>query len=232
MARTSLSDHRTKKGETVATLTALEQVILEEIDEDLTTAEVWDGTGELREALSDAIDEACFFADLFEDRISIGLKADTMFYSLASVSSYPLFAKRAYLREQEREIDCSSLVSISKRDPYFMLARSAPREYVPLSPALIMVYPCYSSDGGVVELDVIACPKHYSEAANFLTLREELEQALVCYGKYYLMMRAGGMDKMALGEYEEYLKAIGALQEFKHHHRAMAQFRYKAMGES
>lgn len=215
----------------MATLTALEEIILEEIDENLTTAEVWDGTGELREALSDAIDECCFFADLFEDRITVALKADTMFYSLASANSYPLFIRRGYLREQVREIDCSSLESIRLRDPNFMLPRTAPREYVPLSPSLIMVYPCYSSDGGALELDVIACPQHYSEAANFLSIREELEQALVHYGKYYLMLRAGGMDKMALSEYEEYLKAIGALQEFKHHQRAMARFRYQAMGE-
>jgi len=215
----------------VATLTALEQLILEEIDENLTTAEVWDGTSELREALSDAIDECCFFTDLFEDRLSIPLQADMMFYSLACANSYPLFIKRVYLREQEREIDCSSLISIAKRDSQFMLPRSSPREYVPLSPTLIMIYPCYDTDGGVVELDLIATPKHYSTAANFITIRQELEEALVHYGKYYLLLRAGGMDKMALYEYGEYLKGIGTMQEFEHHKRATHEYRLRAIGE-
>jgi len=216
----------------MATLTDLEQQILEEIHEDLTTAEVWDGDDELREALGDAIDECCFFTNLFTDKVMVPLKEDVMFYSLSATNSYPLFIRRAYLREQERELDCASLISIVRRDANFMLGRGAPREYVPLSPSVLMVYPCYSSDGGIIELDVVATPKHYSLASNFITTREELEDALVHYGKYYLLLRAGGMDTMAMGEYERYLKAIGAQQEFKHHNRALARYRYKQQGEA
>jgi len=215
----------------MASLTSLEEQVLGEIHEDLTSPEVWDGDDELREALGDGIDECCFFTSLFTDRLIVPLKKNVMFYSLSAMSSYPLFIRRAYLREQERELECTSLVSIVKRDSHFMLGRSSPREYVPLSPSLIMVYPCYSTDGGSVELDVVATPKHYSLSTDFLTTREELEDALVHYGKYYLLLR-GGMTELALEEYGLFLKALGAQKQFAHHHREMARFRYKAQGEA
>jgi len=212
--------------------TDIETQILREVGEDLTTPFKWDGEGELREAIADGLDEACMVGEYFTQGLTLGMEANVAFYELSAVGFYPLYIKRAFLREQERELDSTSLVSIMTRDKQWQISRGAPREYVQLSPSLIMLYPCYSSDGGALELDVVGTQKHYDDDSEWLTLREELENALIHYGKYYLFMRSGGRVELALAEYQEYLRGVGAHQQLKHHKQALRQYRYQSRGES
>jgi len=216
----------------MATLTDIETLVLEEIGENLTTAVVWDGSIELREALADGLDELGMLGKFFERSLVLALEANISFYSLSCENFYPLYIKRATLLDQSRELDCNSLAGLAKIDKKFLISRASPREFIPLSPKLIMVYPCYSDDGGAIKLDMVGVPSHYATATEYVGLQEELEQALIHYGKYHLMLRAGGMDEMAMQEYELFLKAARADQQYRHHRKALREYRLKEYAEA
>ncbi len=212
-------------------LTDIENQILMEVGEDLVTPEVWEQGGPLQEIIADGLDEACLISAYFSEKVIVPLAANTSFYSLAITAAHPLYITRAYLREQVRELECTGLLSLAKKDARFLVSRGSPREYIPLAPRLLMIYPCYSVDGGALELDVVCCPKHSDVVPELTIMREELEEGLVHYGKYGLFMLAGGRVSEALDEYQLYLTKLGAHQQFKHHNKALRRYRYKQMGE-
>lgn len=213
------------------TLTDVETQVLYEVGENLTTAEVWDGDDELRDALADALDEAAMAGDYFVQKISIGLKEDVAIYSIAADGFYPFFVKRAYLREQTREIECETIRGLKNRDERFLLSQGAPWLYVPLDCETVLVSPYYGADGGVLELDCVGTLSPYATANEFVSIGESLEEALVSYGKYFLLMRAGSRIEEALQEFEQYLQTLSLHQEFKHHRRSLYHYRFKAYGE-
>jgi len=216
----------------MATLTDIETQVLEEIGENLTTAIVWDGSTELREALADGLDELGMLGKFFERSLVLALEADVSFYSLSCENFYPFYIKRATLLDQNRELDCDSLIRLAGQDKKFLISRASPRQFIPLSSELIMIYPCYAAVGGAVQLDMVGVPSHYATATEYVGLQEELEQALIHYGKYHLMLRAGGLDGMAMQEYEFFLKAAGADQQYAHHRKALREYRLKEFGEA
>jgi len=212
-------------------LTDLETQILEEVREDLTTAENWDGTLDLREAIADGIDEASMFGKYFVEKTLISLIADVAFYSVSLEGHYPLSIIGARLLEQDRELEATTLTGLSNNSDNWLISRGAPYKYVPLSNDTLIVWPCYDSDGGVIELDVICTPEHYSDDKDWVSIGEELEQALVSYGKYSLLMQTGGQEEVALKEYENYLRLIKATHRLSHHRRAVNRYRFLERGE-
>ena len=210
----------------MASLTDLELQILNEVSENLTTAENWSGDDELREAIGDAIDEAAMVGEYYTQKMLIPLKANVMFYSLGAQNFYPLWIKSVRLVEENRFLDTESLLLFGDRAKSWMISRGSPQSYVPYSPKIIILFPCYASDGGVVEVEVVGTPAHYDNDSGYITLREELEEALIHYGKYHLLSRSAQGERMALMEYQKYLKSIGAHLNFKHHNKALARYIY------
>ena len=97
---------------------------------------------------------------------------------------------------------------------------------MPYAPNILIVLPCYAHDGGVIEVECVGTPAHYDNDSGYITLREELEEALIHYGKYHLLSRSAQSERMALMEYQKYLKSIGAHLNFKHHNKALARYIY------
>ena len=210
----------------MASLTDLELQILNEVSENLTTADNWSGDDELREAIGDAIDEAAMVGEYYTQKILIPLKADVMFYSLTAQNFYPLWVKSVRLIEENRFLDTESLLLFGDNAKSWMISRGSPQSYVPYAPNILIVFPCYASDGGVIEVECVGTPAHYDNEAGYVTLREELEEALIHYGKYHLLSRSAQSERMALMEYQKYLKSIGAHLNFKHHNKALARYIY------
>ncbi len=208
----------------------LERDILESIAENLQDADNWQGTDELREALGDAIDEACFLGEYFTQRVLLPLKADVSFYEVSVPGGYPLYVKRAYLLDQERRLFPRSFQMLSRRDRKWLLSSGTPIYYTSLSPTLISFYPSTSTDGGAVELDLVCCPVHYTETEGIYELRRELEEALIHYGRYCLLMRMPNRLEEAIGEFAEYLKALKAHSEFRYYSRAVELYRLQGEG--
>jgi len=207
-------------------LTDIETEVLRQLDEDLENEYNWTGEVGLREAIADAIDELCLFGAFFEQRVMLPLKANVGVYEISLDTAYPLYIKRAKLWETDIRLQCESLIGMSQKNPQWLISRGSPFKYIPLSNSLVMFYPFNSSDGDSVELTVVCTPKHYESDRLFLTIREEMEDALICYGKYFLLLREKGMLREALNEYKSFLSLAGMTQELKHHSQGVRRFLY------
>lgn len=211
----------------MATLTDIETEVLYEVVENFTTPENWSGDSELREALCDAIDEIAMVKDFFVVDHYISLKADTAFYSLSLNDYNPLFVRRATLVEQDRRLEPETIMSLFHMSPSWTINRGSPQIYCCPSSDIIVFWPCYATDGGIVKLDVVCTPDHYTAADGFLTIREELEDALIHYGKYHLLLRSGRKMWKALREYKKYLDYFAPVKAVEEHAKAMRKFRFK-----
>lgn len=211
----------------MTTLTDIETAVLYEVEENLTSSYNWDGDDELREAIADAIDEICFIQELHVEKVSVPLLEDTPFYTISIDGFTPLFIKSAYLPEQDRRLDCESLSSLGRQDQRFILESGSPRYYVPITNDLVGFFPYKAADGGIVRLTIVCVPDHYSYADGYVSIREEFEEALIRYGKYYLMMRSGRHFDRAIEEFTAYLEMASPISLLKHHKRAVQKHRYR-----
>jgi len=221
-------------------ITDVEQQILDEIDDaydatDSNVGDVWhDDTAiaEVRKAISDGIDEACMHGEFFVQNLVVPLVEDCAFYSISPNRFYPYYLTRLRFVDEDRDLECVTFRWLYQRDSMFMLSSGTPFHYVPISTDLFYIWPRPSSSAGVLNATVVGTPQAYTDDARYLTVREELEQALVAYGRYHLFMRAGGRFKMALEAYAEYAQLIGATQLFKHVQKQLRELRYKSYAES
>lgn len=221
-------------------ITDVEQQLLDEIDDsydanDSDVGDVWhDDTAmaEIRKAISDAIDEACMYGDFFSQRLVVPLIADTAFYSLSLNRFYPYYVTEVRFLDEDRRLECKTFSYLKQRDSKFLLSSGTPYIYVPIASDLIYIWPRPSSSAGVLEVYVVGTPQAYSSSQRFVTIREELEQALIAYGRYHLYMRARGRMEMALEAYAEYARLIGASGLFRHTQKQLRELRYRGYGEA
>ena len=210
----------------MATLTDLEKIILDELGEDSDSPEVWAGSTDLREAIADGIDELSMFEAFFVQTAMIPLVNNVAFYSVAVDAGYPLWAKRARLWNADRKLDPYSLGEIIAQDRQFLISRGTPIGYVMLSPELLLLYPCNSSTTDVVALDMVCTYSHYAIHNEYVSVRDELEQALVHYGKYHKLMQVKGTQGRALEEYQKFLELTKATIAAKEHSMLLKELRF------
>lgn len=209
----------------MTTLTSIESEVLREVSD--TNEDNWTGDSELREALADALDEICMVSDFFIEELLIPLEDDVMFYPLALARAWPLWIKNAWYLPTDRKLDVESLNSLAKINPSWLLSRGSPRVYIPYSSETIIVWPCSSSDGGVVRVEVVCTPKHYDHDEEFLSIREEFEQTLIAYGKYHLLLRSGGPSELWVGTFQDYIEGGVGTMALAHHKQAMRKYMFK-----
>lgn len=210
----------------MSTLTDLESQILDELGE-ASTPEVWTGETDLREALYDALDECAMIGPFFTTSIMIPLRDDRAFYAMEADGAFPLYVRRAKLWETDRRLKPISLIKLRAKDERFLLSRGSPIRYCPLASDLILFYPAPAADGDSVKVDVVCTYAHSTHHREFVTIREELEAALIHYGKYHKLFQVKGNMQDALEEYQEYLRALGMFKELKSHAHALRVVRFQ-----
>lgn len=203
----------------MATLSDIETEVLLEIGEDTSDPAVFSGTDELRSGLADAIDELCMYGEFFMEKLQLRLLANTAFYSVALQNHWPLWIKKARLVEQNRDLECETLNGMEKYGSTWLLGRGSPYVYVPLGPGAVIVWPCYASNGGIVELDVVCAPKAYGADDLYLSLSQKFELALIAYGRYVLLLKSGDFQAAMLA-FNDYLSYGGLTQTFGEHQHA------------
>lgn len=209
----------------MATLTDIESEILRQVSD--TDEDNWEGDSELREALADALDEIAISREFFVEELFIALVDDVMFYEIGLEDAWPLWVKNVWYMDTNRKLDPETLRGLGEMYPSWMISRGSPRIYVPYSPESIIVWPCKSEDGGTIRLEVICTPKHYASSTEFLTIREEFENALIAYGRYHLLSRSGAPLGMWNEAFQEYLQGGMGLGAFDYHRKAMRKYMLK-----
>lgn len=185
---------------------------------------------DLRSALGDAIDELSARFNLFKYDVAVPLVENVGIYSISLENAYPFYIKRAKLWESDRRLTPDTLMGLSQKDRQFLVSRGSPHRYVPLCSDKFLVWPVPNSSADIVRLEVVGCPAHYDDYQQYLPIREELEQALVHYGKYSILLMEGGGFIPAMEEYLEYLRLGQFNDEFKHTQRLIHQARMRNDG--
>ncbi len=210
----------------MATLTELEQQILDELGENSSSPEVRAGSTDLREALADAIDEVCMTGAFFTQEVLIPLVADVAFYQVVVEGGSPLWAKKARIIVRDSRLEAESLLGIVAMDENFLISRGTPIRYCQLASDLVMFYPFGDVTGDAVLLDMVCAPTHYGQYNEYVPPRESLEQSLLHYGRYYKLIQVKGSFDDAMYEFGSYLKSIGEIGRFKEHTDALRKLRF------
>lgn len=215
----------------MGTLADIEEQVLEEFGEDPSSIVVgstdWDeGDPGLREAIADALDEVSMISPYFQTSFIIKIKADVAFYDISIEDGYPLYVRSARIMERDTRLKSYTLGQLVKEDPQFLMSRGTPRGYASLSPDVVMITPCNSAATDVLKLSVVYAPRHYGVHNEYITVRDELEKGLIHYGKYWKLLQVKSSFRIAMQEYEEYLKTFGLLSRMKDHAQVLRRIRF------
>lgn len=198
----------------MASINTIEQVILEMIQEDLATADNWDGTDEVRDWIADGIDELCSLGRFYRRRLYVPLRADASVYQFSPTRDVVIQVKGMWLQNQDRRLDQTDFVKLTREDPRWLLTRGSPWQYIILDFTKFLVYPCYSSAQDVVEVDAVLLPEPYTTARDLIEVHDGYEDGLVHYCRSMLYLRIPGRLQDAVGEYQRFLEYAGASKRF------------------
>lgn len=197
----------------MADITTIETIILEMIDEDLTTPDNWDGTSEVREWVADGLDELCSFGKFYRRTLTIGLEASTYIYDFSPTRELVIEVKSMWLRNQQRPLVQTSIESLARKNPYWLQTTGAPWEYFILDFEQFGVHPVYSTSEDSVEIDAIMIPELYVGSTGIVGTHMAYEESLIHYAKHMLYLRLGRIQD-SVKEYQLFLTAAGASKEF------------------
>lgn len=207
-------------------LSGLEQQVLEELGDDSTSPDIYDVDPDMREAICDAIDEACINSPFYEKEFFIKLSANVAFYSISPQWGYPLYVRSARISGSDVPLVPSTLGRLVRESPQFLIDRGTPRTFVSISPSIILFHPCNSVAEDTIRISLVYTPKPYVDGRQVLTIREEFENALIHYAKYHKLLQTKGSFDEAIFEYSEYLKTLGMMGAIKDHARQLAKVRF------
>ena len=198
----------------MASINLTEQIVLEMIDEDLVTADNWDGTDEVRSWVADGIDELCAFGKFHRRLLHIPLRGGAPIYLFSPTKDVVISVRSMWLKSQDRMLNCIDFGKIIRTDPRWLRTRGSPYEYFILDFTKFGVYPCYSTDQDIVEADVIMFPEPYIGDEGPIEVRSEYMGALTSYCRSMLYLRLPGRNDDAMKMYREFLGLAGAAKVF------------------
>jgi len=198
----------------MASINTIEQIILEMIQEDLTTADNWDGTSEVRDWIADGIDELSILGRFYRRRLYVPLRGDTIIYLFSPTKEVVVQVKGIWLQNKDRRLEQTDFVKLTRNDPKWLATRGSPWQYFILDFTKFGVYPCYSEDEDVVEIDAIMVAEPYTTHRDLLEVHAGYEDSLIHYCKSMLYLRIPGRLPDAVGEYQKFLEYAGAGTRF------------------
>jgi len=198
----------------MASINLTEQIILEMIDEDLVTPDNWDGTDEVRSWVADGIDELCAFGKFYRRLLNIPLRGGAPIYRFSPTEDVVISVRSVWLRGQGRMLECIDFGKLIRRDPRWLRTRGSPWEYFVLDFTKFGVYPCYSDDEDIVEVDAVMFPDPYIGDEGPIEVRSDYMGALTSYCRSMLYIRLPGRVDDAMVQYREFLQLAGAAKRF------------------
>jgi hypothetical protein len=214
----------------MADITTIETVILEMIDEDLTTPDNWDGTDEVREWVADGLDELCAIGKFYRRKLEIGLEGGVSVYSFSPTREVVVDVKSMWLRNKQRPLEQTSLRRLARQDPRWLSTSGPPFEYFIMDFEQFGIYPRYDDDEDSVEIDVVMIPEPYVGSTGMIGAHSDYEEGLVSYAKHMLYVRLGRVES-AMAEYQEFLTLAGAGKMFQQQLAAVKDRRKHGIGE-
>jgi hypothetical protein len=193
----------------------LETHVLRLIGEDTSSPDVFTNTdagmAQIRNSLNDAIQELCMVSGSYRRTYHLGLLQNRQFYRLAPQNDYLGWIVGAWDRSQKRRLERTDLMSISRKDPWWMKTTGPPLQYMQLGVNHIGIYMSPSTNGIVLELDCVMIPLAYADDAQPVKLRHNFQQAAIylAVSEFYA---SRGDAKRAQEYLNRYLETAGLMQ--------------------
>jgi len=184
-------------------------MILEHISEDLYKAVTWGSTGEVRELISDALDEFIMAGELYEETLLIPLKAYVHVYNLKPYKGTPGAVRGVRYLTTDKELNGTSLTKLTNSKPTWYRDTGSPTDFAVLDFGQILIYPCPSTAVGMVSVDTLIMPDRHSTDQYRILVRRGHLTGVIDYVLSELYLRRVGMERAGLERYADFLASVG-----------------------
>jgi hypothetical protein len=193
-------------------MNALERQVLEIIGEDPDAPDVFvdtdAGMAPIRDSLNDAIQEITIVTGAKIAKYYLPMRQEQMFYRFALNDGYLGWVVDAWSINQRYRLEQTSQGRLSVHDPRWMVTNGEPRSYFQIGQDVVGFWPKPSSDSNTIELTVVEIPKPYTNDADRVNLRDELQYAAVHYAVAEYWASRGDANEAAV-HYGFYTSALG-----------------------
>lgn len=193
-------------------MNTLETQVLRLIGENLTDPDVFldtdAGIAQIRDSINHAIQEMCMVTGSYTRLYHLNLFEGKQFYRITSETDFLLYPILVWDRAQQLKLTQTDLMRVSRDDPYWMQHEGPPREYMIIGMDHIGIVYVPSSDGRVLEMQWVCCPKSYTNQTDQIKLRELYQRAAIYYavGEFYA---SRGNAERATEWHKQYLETAG-----------------------
>lgn len=190
----------------------LEKLTLQLIGENTSSPDVFldtdDGLEPIRDSINAAIEEIAMLTGLYRERYLVPLYQEQGFYRLDFSRGQFGFVCNAYLMNQRRRLEQTSIEAMSQYGWRWMKQVGTPFSYMQIGLDVVGIYPRPGGIEDVVELDCAVIPDRYETSTDRIKLRESFEKAVVHHAvSDYWASR--GDAKEAYKHLELYTDAVG-----------------------
>jgi hypothetical protein len=157
------------------------QLIGENVDSPDVFADTDDGLEPIRDSINAAIEEVAMLSGVYQEKYSIPLYEGQGFYRLNFSRGQYVYVLDAYLQNNKRRLDQTSLAAMGVEGFGWMTFQGTPEKYMQVGVNAIGFYPRPSSSSDVVELTCAVIPARYTTSTDRIKLPSDFQKAVVHY---------------------------------------------------
>lgn len=198
-------------------MNTLEKHVLELIGEDIDSPDVFteesDGMAQIRDSLSDAIEEICMLTGSYKENYYLPLMQNRAFYRLVTPNGDMAWITDAWLVTQKRRLEQTDLIRLNHHNPRWMKDSGTPRSYFPIGSGYTGLWPCPTTDGDVLDITMVVIPERYTESTDRIKLKSDFQWAAVHFAVSEFWASRGDA-KSAMKHLMDYADRLGLQMDY------------------
>ena len=190
---------------------AIEQQVLEAVQEDLGSPDNWDGTGEVQDYIQDGVDELASSLLTVQREFRVPLRANVNVYSVGDGEDQIIRLKSVFLVGQKRWLRGVGFIKLVKEDNRWIRTTGTPYLVMMLGFKKLLVYPTPSAEGDLLIVTGQVTPRVYDRGQGIIEFGSEYLGLLVKYCVARLYLRTPNRFQQGTVLYGEIMKELGGL---------------------
>jgi hypothetical protein len=194
----------------------LEKQVLQLIGENTSSPDVFKDTDSglepIRDSINAAIEEISMLTGMYRERYLLPLYTQQGFYRMNFSRGQFAYVTSAYLMNNRRKLEQTSIGAMSQYGWRWMTQVSTPHSYMQIGMDVVGIYPRPGGSDDVVELECAVIPDRYNTSTDRIKLRESFEKSVVHYAvSEYWASR--GDARSAQQHLVKYADALGLIRD-------------------
>jgi|SRR3990172_7023753 len=214
-------------------MNSLEKHVLRLIGEDILNPDVFtdttSGMAQIRQSVSDAIQELCMVTGSYKRTYLLPLYADRIFYRMGWEADHFGWIVEAWDRNRRVRLEQVDLMALNNYDPLWMKRTGNPDMYMQIGEDILGIFRKPSANGIVIELDCVCIPKTYTEDTDPIKVRDQYQRAAV-YLACSEFHASRGDAKRAVEYLNSYIETAGLMVLLPE--QAERQYQSKSQGST